>query len=199
MIDYERAILNAKFLPDDGFDYFWNQFTNQGIKVKKLEFLQTYDFIDGNEDYKNQDYDKFFQFLKNFSQNAWGGKDNIRRLHYIKYPLDEYLKMEYYTYLINEKYGQDIRITSNRKFFPNKVYDFVLFENDNLFILDFGNNDSWRGAFHITDKQIIKEFSDWFDKVFNKSENFKSMYNPNKYLIDRLKESKCIWFSQKQT
>ena len=192
MINFEKALLNAKFLPDDGFDYYWNKFVNKGVKAKKLEFLQTYDFIDGNVDYKNKNYDKFFEFLKTFSYNALGGKDNIQRLHFIEYPLNEYLQMEYYTYLVNEKYGQDIRITSNRNLFPNKVYDFVLFENGNLFILDFGNNDTWRGVYHITDKQIIKVFSDWFDKVFNESKNFKSMYEPNKYLIDKLKKYKCI-------
>lgn len=125
--------------------------------------------------------------LVDFYNNAYGGKSNIKRIHYIEYPLNDYIKMEYYTYLINERYGQDIRITTDRTLFPNNPFDFVLFENGNLFILNFGNNDTWLGAWHITDKKIIDEVSKWFDEVFDKSVNFKSIMKPDDYLIKKLK------------
>lgn len=189
MIDFNQALKFAKFLPGEGYSKYWEKFNNEGIKIKKLEFLQTYDFIDGNEDFKNKNYDKFVEMLKDFDKISAGGKDNIKRIHYIEEPLNEYLEMEYYTYLINAKYGQKVRITKDRKLFPEKVYDFVLFENGNLFLLDFGNNDTWKGAWHITDKKIIKEFSNWFDEIFSKSEDFKNMLSPNPIIIQKMKES----------
>ena len=192
MIDFDKIKKNAKFLPGDAFDKYWNEFNNSGIKAKKLEFLQTYEFIDGNEDFNNKNYDGFLKFLKVFSENAYGGKDNIKRIHFIEEPINNYLKMEYYTYLINEKYGQEIKITKDRDFFPKKVYDFVLFENSNLFLLDFGNNDCWKGVWHITDKKLVLKVSDWYDEVFEKSINFKTMIKPNSYLIKKMKEYKII-------
>ncbi len=186
MIDFDKAIKNAVFLPDDGYDKYWVEFNSAGVKAKKLEFLQTYAFIDGNNDFDNKDYDAFVSMLKDFYINAWGGKDNIKRIHFVERPVDPYLEMEYYTYLVSERLGQDIRITEDRKLFPKKVYDFVLFENDNLFILNFGNNDCWKGAWHVTDKKTIEEFSVWYDEVFAKCTNFKSMLTPNKEIINKM-------------
>ena len=86
-----------------------------------------------------------------------------------------------------DKYWDKFEI-KNRKFFPDKTYDFVLFENGNLFILDFGNNDTWKGAYHFTDKKKIKKVSDWFNEIFEQSENFKEMLCPNEYLIKKWKK-----------
>ncbi len=189
MINFEKIIEAAIFLPGDDYDKYWDKFAKDGIKAKKLEFLQSYDFIDGNEDFKNKNYDKFLEMLVYFYNNAYGGKSNIKRIHYIEYPLNEYIKMEYYTYLIDEKFGQDIRITTDRTLFPNKSFDFVLFENGNLFILNFGNNDTWLGAWHVTDKKIIDGVSKWFDEIFEKCVNFKTIMEPDDYIINKLKNN----------
>lgn len=192
MIDFQKIIKDEKYVPDNEYGEYWIKFDKLGIKAKKLEFLQTYDFIDGNDDFKNKNYDRFVEMLEEFYVNAYGGKNNIKRIHYIEEPLDEYLQMEYYTYLIDEKYSQEIRVTKDRSLFPKRVYDFVLFENGNLFVLDFGNNDSWNGAWHITNAEKIKEVESWFDKVFEQSENFKSILKPNKYIIKKLKKLGAI-------
>ena len=193
MIDFEKIKKKAEYLTDDahggGYGDYWEKFDKEGIRARKLEFLQTYDFIDGNEDYDNKNYDGFVKYLKEFHEGAWGGKDNITRIHYVEKPVNEYLKMEYYTYLVTASYGQDIRITYDRSLFPKKVYDFVLFENGHLFLLDFGNNDTWNGAWHITDKKILKEVADWYDEVFAKCKNFKSMIRPNKELVGKMKDA----------
>ena len=192
MINFEKAIASAKLLVGNEYDIYWNKFNEDKVEILKVEFLQTYDFIDGNEDFKNKNYDKFVEMLETFDKNALGGKENIKRIHFVKKPVDNYLEMEYYTYLINEKYGQDVRITYDRSLFPKKMYDFVLFKNGNLFILNFGNNDGWHGAWHITDRKIIQDFSLWFNELFDKCVNFKKMITPNKYIIDKMKEKQII-------
>lgn len=193
MLNFQEIKKKAKLLPDDEYDKLWDEFTKEGVCAKKLELLQTYDFIDGNEDFKNKNYDKFVEMLKEFDENASGGKDNVKRLHYIEFPLNPYLEMEYYTYLIGEKYGQDIRVTDDRNLFPSEVFDFVLFENGNLFLLDFGkNNDTWVGAWHVTDESVLKQVSKWFDDVYAEAENFKSMMKPNKKIVAKMKVANIL-------
>lgn len=72
------------------------------------------------------------------------------------------------------------------------MYDFVLFENGNMFVLDFGRGNESLGAWHVTDKKALKEVSDFYDSVFEKCENFKSMIKPNEHIIKRLKEEKIL-------
>jgi len=188
MINFEKVIKSGKHISSDEYVFLYDKFENLGIKARKLEFLQTYDFIDENNDFKSGEYEKFLDTLKEFHKNAWGGKDNMRRIHYVEYPLNDYLKMEYYTYLINDFYGQKIRVTNNRKLFPKKTYDFILFENGNLFILDFGNNDSFKGVWHVTESEIIHEVSLWYDNVFEKCESFKKMLVANKEILNKMKQ-----------
>ena len=188
MVDFEKIKKAGKFLPDDGFDQYWDKFNKENVKAKKLEFLQSYAFIDGNEDFDNKNYDGFANFLLDFYKNAWGGKENIKRLRFVKRPIEGYLEMEYYTYIVDELNGQEVRFTEQRELFPEKVCDFVLFENGNLFILDFGNNDCWKGAWLVTDKDIIKELSDWYDRVFERAKNFKGMLTPNQEIVLKMKE-----------
>lgn len=192
MINFEGIIIKGRHISGDEYGKFWETFDKAGVKASKLEFLQTYAFIDGNDDFIKGNYEKFLEMLKEFHKNAWGGKDNIRRIHYIEYPLNIYLEMEYYTYLINNYYGQQIKVTTKRELFPKKVYDFVLFENGNLFILDFGNNDKWNGAWHITDEKIIKKVSIWFNNVFDKCVDFKNMLKPNDKIICKMKKLSLI-------
>lgn len=192
MIDFEKILKRANKLSDEEYLDYWEKFKKPAVKCKKLEFLQTYEMIDPIDDYKNGEYEKFIDLMKEFHKNAWGGKDNIKRIHYIEEPIHEYLKWEYYTYLIDETYGQDIRITKDRSLFPKKMYDFVLFENGNMFVLDFGRGNESLGVWHVTDKKAVKEVSDFYDTVFEKSENFKGMLEPNEYIIRRLKEENIL-------
>ena len=187
MIDFEKIIKKGKHIDGDVFSSLWEDLKLDEVKVRKLEFLQTYAFMSEDNSYAKGNYKKFLKFLEKFHKNAYGGKDNLKRIHYIEYPLDHYLEMEYYTYLINEGYGQDIRVSSDRKLFPEKVYDFLLCENGNLLIHDF-SKDSWNGAWWITDKKDIKELAIWYDKLFEQSVNFKTMLLPKKEIVDGMKK-----------
>lgn len=186
MIDFEKIKEGAQFLPNDQYDKYWLEFNKKKIGAKKLEFLQSYAFIDGNEDFTNHNYDKFADFLVDFYKNAWGGSEKVKRLRYVEFPLDEYVKLEYYTYLMSELNGQEVRVCKNRELLPKKVYDFVLFENSYLFLLDFGNNDRWKGAWLVRDKAKIKEVERWFDSVFASSSNFKEIMSPDQNIIKPL-------------
>ena len=186
MIDFEKIIKKGKHIDCDVFSALWDDLEGDSVKIRKLEFLQTYAFMGEEKNYQKGKYKLFLKYLQKFHDGAFGGKANMSRIHYVEYPLDPYLEMEYYTYLINEKYGQDIRVTNRRELFPEKMYDFLLFNNGNLLIHDFGK-DSWNGAWWVTDKQDIKELTKWYDKVFEESINFKTMMFPKKEIIDGMK------------
>ncbi len=189
MIDFEKIKQKGTLLEGDKYDKLWFEYTNAGVFARKLEFLQSYAFIDDNEDFNQGRYDKFADFLKEFNEYALGGKENVKRLHFVKRPLNNYLKMEFYTYLINSKHGQEVRINEDRSLFPEKVYDFVLFDNGNLFLLDFGkNNDRWVGAWRVTDKTAIKEVAAWYDGVYKKSVDCKNLMKPDEAIIKLMKE-----------
>lgn len=190
-LDFNVIIKNSCHISQEEYANLFIKFDDMGLKCKKLEFLQSYEFVDDITDFKDNNYDNFINMLKEFSANAWGGKDNIKRLHYIQKPLDIYLQMEYYTYLITANFGQDIRINSKLKMFLPNIRDFIIFENNNLFILDFNNN-TCNGAWHITNKNVISQVESWFDYVFGKSKNFKSMLKPNKTIIKMMKKNKLI-------
>ncbi|OGO87705.1 MAG: hypothetical protein A2Y24_02055 [Clostridiales bacterium GWE2_32_10] len=63
---------------------------------------------------------------------------NLIRVHGIKYPLSEYIKLEALIYKIPHKFGQKIYFFDKDREFSNKyIMDFVIFDEKIIFILDF--------------------------------------------------------------
>lgn len=74
MIDFEKILKRADKLSDEEYLDYWDRFEKTSVKCKKLEFLQTYEMIDPIDDYKNGEYEKFIDLMKEFHKNAWGAK-----------------------------------------------------------------------------------------------------------------------------
>lgn len=105
MIDFNEIIKQAKKITPEKYESYWAEFNEQNIPAKKLEFLQDYSFIDQNDDFNSGNLDGFCEFLKEFYTMFKGGKDNVKRIHFVTRPVSNYLQMEYYAYLVSEKNG----------------------------------------------------------------------------------------------
>ena len=113
----------------------------------------------------------------------------FQRLHTIQKPLSDYIQYEFYSYLVSEKTGEDIRCTFEANSFK---HDFVLFDEQDLFILDFSSKGELLGCWYCARNfKNEKEFSKlivYYQNLFNKALNFKKIAQFDQGLLNKISE-----------
>lgn len=177
MLDFSK-INNAEYLTKQiYFLDFSSTRNNMKNIMRKFEFLQSYSFLNEKNyvNYLHNDRSTYVDGLSLFAQNDLEAskKDalkflKIERLRFVQYPLTKYLEHEFYIYKIINKNGRKTRFFDDKSLLIKNAKDFICFDDDLCYILDFSETDLL-GALKVTDKSIIAEIIEWYDCVMEKS------------------------------
>lgn len=167
-------------------------------KFYKFESRQSYDGVGGKnyEAYKSGDKALFARALVDFYKRGKDLADTHRkkgvikkRLHLIKYPLDDYLIFEYYTYIISEMLGEDIKFILEKDINKDaKLEDFTIYDDRFLFFQEYNTNNEPLGVFVRNDNKTIKFMSSFFEENFSKGIPFREMMHPDMEIINLFNE-----------
>lgn len=87
----------------------------------------------------------------------------MRRVHVAQDPLTEYMRFELaWSYAYSVAAGEDVRIVplpSGAQPWPG--WDFWLFDDTELFSMDYAHDGTWRGMWHVDRPDTVREARNW--------------------------------------
>jgi hypothetical protein len=169
----------------DYYAEFADAWKSANSRILKFEALQDYGLDHSNPDYicfGENDASGFVKELLSFwNEEVKGlyskvldGEMEFFRLHFVDYPISEYLKYEYYSYYICESIGEHIKILENQC--QDFDRDFVIFDSDAMFIQDYDASGDLFGAWRTKDLSTISGLAEQFSALFEIGVDYSSMY-----------------------
>lgn len=188
---------------NNGDKLFLELWENSKNSIMKFETMQTYNVGEPSYDFFiNSDFNGLVDDLisywneekKGLYRKIYDKKIDFYRLHVIESPLSDYLKSEYYSYVASEFLGEKIKVIykDNIDKADNiELYDFILFDDDAVFITLYNENFEPIEDWVTTDKILVKQLKKLFIKLFNQGINYRNMYKGigtiEKNILDGLK------------
>lgn len=170
----------------------WNSSKKEICKFESLPFYATDEDI--YKYYTSANYKSLVNDLVSYWNNEKNGlykkvasKDlNFYRLHVIEKPINDYLISEYYSYIASEIIGEKIRVIEKNKISDLKynLYDFILFDDFGCMITEYDDNFMPLGDWITHDKDIVMELRNLFNELYGKGQDFHTMYDGDKSIIN---------------
>lgn len=195
MLKFEQYKHNALYLTVDEYQQlFDNCWENMAVSFKKLELLQYYN--EGADSpynsLKSNQIKKFCVELVNHKNaekpyyiHALSQGIQLQRLHILEFPITPYIEYEYYSYFITSALGEQIKYL-DKQFLKENLSDFLIFDEQYAFILDYDINGVLNGAWSLTEKDLIKELKASYDQLFyfSNTHDFHEILVPNKQILE---------------
>ncbi len=166
----------------------------------KYEGLQIYDEGDDGpiNDYIAGDYERFVEQLvagrrddKTFFDECRARGATLFRIHAIRFPLSDYLKAEYYSYILSEKSGENIFQIDEAEVMEefDILPDFLIFDHSALFVHRYDEAGVLEGAHCTEDPEAIEQAAAIYEKLRQQATPYHDMFQPDKDIV-RLLEQK---------
>lgn len=193
MTDIVEEILNTgSYLSKPEYiERFSAEQADLSFRFRKFELLQSYSFL-GETNFISFQEHRFLDFacgIQQFYRNNYESsvhaneKGIIRsRLRFVTRPITDYVKFQYYSYLVWEKLGYKISFFEEDKLLFEKIRDFIIFDERVIFLLDF-TEDTFRGVWECRDKTKIFSLIEWYDQIASQSIDFHKLMEPDEEII----------------
>ena len=171
---------------DSGYDVFKTFWDKSSKHILKLETRQIYLGEDSFDFFVNGDLNAMVNDIAKFWADELSGtyrkiknrEVNFLRLHVVDFPLTDYLKSEFYSYIVSSRIGEQIRyIESDSVYSEYALNDFVIFDNLAIMVTEYNENNEVIGDWFSEDQTIISKISCEFFSLFDKGKDFRGMYN----------------------
>jgi len=183
--------------PSESIERFNLEFETMKHSFKKLETLQYYEEGDdfASKDLIEKNYNKFAKKIKQFKEsekqyylNPLQLNVDLKRIHLISFPISQYIETEYYFYYVSNALGENIVFNDIEKFDKEKLSDFIIFDLKYLIINDFDEKGNFIGAWHVDEihATAIENLANWYDKTFEKCQDFKMITKPNAKILEMI-------------
>jgi len=171
---------------DSGYDVFKKFWVKSSNHILKLETRQIYLGEDSFDFFVNGDLNAMVNDIAEFWADELNGtyrkiknrEVDFLRLHVVDFPLTDYLKSEFYSYIVSSRIGEQIKyVESNSVCSEYTLLDFVIFDNLAIMITEYNENNEVVGDWFLEDQTIINKISCEFFSLFDKGKDYRGMYN----------------------
>ena len=176
----------------DTFKSEWNGLKEHFIK---FEFLQEYNtpndvalnhFFNGDFELSRLEIEKQIGGQKGLYESAKAKGIKLSRIRMVKKPISEYLRYEFLSYLESQKYGESISIIEEQDFdkLDRKItMDYVLFDSTTLLVLDYDENQIFKGAYCSKNVSINKQMIKFSNLLLDKSYDLNDFIQRNRRIF----------------
>ena len=197
MLDIAGILSRAREIDEDEFLTIYTDAWNKMYSFKKLEPLQEYNV--GEESYEHFQTKQYSEFVRDLIEFWKSEKDDfvdavsrsaqIQRLRIVSSPVSEYIEHEYYSYIVSERMGEEIRFLRDETNNLDNLLDFILFDRNTIIINLFNNDSSFASSYvyKSEDCPLLSNLYSEFEECFSKAVNYKEILeNPNQDIISEI-------------
>lgn len=198
-----RCILDAikkkaTYIPLEKFSEVFGELWNTlRCEFLKLETLQYYDVAEDPNyfAYINKDIEGFVTALKQFHDDEMTASEQFeipiefKRIHLISRPFSQYIEYEFYSYLISEKSGENIRCIDSIKNISEEYDDFIMFDGKAILINDFSNDGKWHGSWcyeSSSNDDLLVNLRKHYLELFSGAKDYKNFAKFDNDIIKRM-------------
>ncbi|KKR13592.1 MAG: hypothetical protein UT42_C0044G0011 [Candidatus Falkowbacteria bacterium GW2011_GWA2_39_24] len=182
MIEYFNKQEAAYFSVEEYTDHFKKCWKNLKRNFFKYESLQTYSepnnpafvaFEKGDWSTCKLEVFNFISSQYSLFESALQNGISLTRIRKVELPLSNYLKFEFEAYKVISYFGERIGLIkpNHKQSIKELEYftDFVLFDNQQLFVLDYNAKGLLEGAWFVNHQKDVNKFNNFADKITKKA------------------------------